>query len=269
MTPQTTDASSRAGRGIRRLSVRVALLHRERTLDAREVLLHEAAERRSGIAVGLEPRARRVAQLGVRQGRGVQTDDEVLRDLVRARLPDGQQHVEVRLDEGAELLDARGVREARRGGTDDRVGKVVAVDERRPGGTLGRLVGECRLGLRGELAALGRVVGGEGLVDLSLGDDAARRERDEQLPRQVGVDVEPGERDLAAALANAVTSCSWLSLPVSAACASSQRASATFARAAARFSGATYALAASCSCARVVRTVVDSVSEPMLRSTRS
>ena len=40
-------------------------------------------------------------------------------------------------------------------------------------------------------------------------------------------------------------------------------------RIASRFSGATYELAASCSWASVVRTVVDSVSEPMLRSTRS
>ena len=74
---------------------------------------------------------------------------------------------------------------------------------------------------------------------------------------------------VAAALAKPVTNCSWLSLPASAACASAQRPSATFSRVAVRFSGATYASAASCSWPSVVRTVVDSVSAPMLRSTRS
>jgi hypothetical protein len=66
-----------------------------------------------------------------------------------------------------------------------------------------------------------------------------------------------------------VTNCSWLSLPASALCARRQSASATFSRVASRFSGATYEFAASCSWASVVRTVVDSVSVPMLRSTRS
>ncbi len=74
--------------------------------------------------------------------------------------------------------------------------------------------------------------------------DAARGERDQQLPRQVGVDLEtssvvsPSRSDctvaqcsgVEAAVANAVTNCSWLSLPASAACASAHSPSATFAR---------------------------------------
>ena len=89
VTILTTDAASHLGRaGI--LTSRlggVALLHGERALDAGEVLVDEAAQRGRGVGVRCEPRARRVAQLEVGQRRGVQADDDVLRDLVASASP--------------------------------------------------------------------------------------------------------------------------------------------------------------------------------------
>ena len=102
----------------------------------------------------------------------------------------------------------------------------------------------------------------------AAGDEAAAQGA--KLPIQGWVDrITMWFVPVAAALAKPVTNCSWLSLPASAACASAQRPSATFSRVAVRFSGATYEFAASCSWPSVVRTVVDSVSAPMLRSARS
>ena len=79
------------------------------------------------------------------------------------------------------------------------VRQVCRVDERGPGETLGCLVGQGRLRLRGELAALRGVVGGERGVDVGGRDEPARGERDEQRPRQVGIDLEALEDRVAGA----------------------------------------------------------------------
>ena len=104
-----------------------------------------------------------------------------------------------------------------------------------------------RLGLRGELAALGGVVGRERLVDVgcSVTSPPAASETSSCHERSVSISSPSSVRSrrraaartcshcagVDAALAKAVTNCSWLSLPASAACASSHSASATRSRA--------------------------------------
>src|SRR5215207_468396 len=83
------------------LLLRVALLRRERTVDAREALDDEAAERRH-VGVRAEPRTAGVGECAVRERRRVEPVDELLGDGVAARLPHVFEHREVPLDERLE-----------------------------------------------------------------------------------------------------------------------------------------------------------------------
>ena len=110
--------------------LRVALLDGQGALHTREVLRHEAAERGRCLGVRLEPRPGRVAQPDVGERCRVEPEDQVLGDLVRARLPHRQQRGEVRLDVVGQQLAAGRVHEAECGRPHDRVRQIVAVDER-------------------------------------------------------------------------------------------------------------------------------------------
>ena len=150
------------------------------------------------------------------------------------------------------------------------------LDERVPRGELGLGVRERGLGLGGELAALRGVVGRERVVDVvrrsatppAASEISSCHDRSVSIssPSSVGLAVAqrldraptaPASRPRWRRRSRTAAGCRCPARP---ACASAQRPSATFARVASRFSGATYEFAASCSCARVVRTVVDSVS---------
>ena len=259
--------------------LRVALLRGERALD------RPPGSRRRGGAGPPAPgwrrarRASRRAAAAFASGAGYMPVDQVLGDLVAARLPDALQRVEVRLDEGRE--HARVVRALEAEPPCSARSCSAASSESNTeshAACLPSSVGMRRPGLRGELAAVRGVVGRERRVDLGLAAPCRRRRGDRAAPTPGRCrSSSPSQRDRAvaqgrdraraarrceASAAKNFTNWNCASLPASAACASCQSASPT-----ARDASSSLASRArrrrrrrATSCASVVRMVVDSVS---------
>ena len=155
--------------------------------------------RSAGAAPGSRrARHRRVAQFEVRERRRVEAHDDVLRDLVAARVPDRQQHGEVRSTNSPSRATVAGC------WNPSAVYRTIAFGRSSLSTTdahAARFASRVGIAARAEprLAALGGVVGGQRRVDRLRVGDAARGERGEQLPGQVGVDLEALEGRLAVA----------------------------------------------------------------------
>src|SRR5690606_9223362 len=108
-------------------------------------------------------------------------------------------HGEVVVNEWCDEVRVVDVVEASRRLELDRVRQVLAlrsVDEGVPRGTLGLRGGQCRLRMRRAALTRGGGVLRQLQLDRKLAGTAACDKRDEQIPREVGVNGETVERDL-------------------------------------------------------------------------
>ena len=262
------------------------LLHREGALDAGEVLVDEAAQRRGGVRVRGQPRARRVAQArrsraapgrGRRSGTPRSCSCATPRSAAACRSTAARSRRAERPSPGAGTRAPSSARSCSAGRRCRRASPTRRAWPRPSGSTA--------CACAADFAALRGVVGGQRLVDLrGIRRRRPRRARSSSShagrcrPRGPRGSISPSRRPRSVAKCcgsrgGAREELHELELAVAARLGGLRELPQPVAdlgdASPPRFAGATYGVRGERSWASVVRMVVDSVSRPMLPSTRS